>query len=78
MTEGSRNRAFFALCALLQSSRVDKPFLRAHAAAAAVVETEILPILATAFEVHRELDVDEILELCKPAIAEVLRTVMKR
>jgi hypothetical protein len=69
---------FFALLHALDASRSGKPHSPAHAAAAGIVRHEINPIIRAAFATHPELDVEEILALCEPAMIEALTHVLKR
>jgi hypothetical protein len=69
---------FFALLHALDVSRSGKPHSPAHAAAAGIVKHEINPIIRAAFETYPALDVEEILELCTPALVEVLSRVIER
>jgi hypothetical protein len=57
---------------LLNSSARTKSRSPAHAAAAGIVRSEIIPTIWAAFETYPELDVEEVLELCAPALIEVL------
>jgi hypothetical protein len=68
------NQSFFALCSLLQNSA--RPKSKAHATAMAVVRYELIPILDSAFKTYPELDPEEILALCEPAMVEVLEHII--
>jgi hypothetical protein len=70
----TRNQAFFALVHLLQGSGRAKS--RSRAAAMGVVDHEILPIVAAGFRTYPELTVEEILEVCRPALIEVLQHII--
>jgi hypothetical protein len=76
VTQQIRNQAFYALCALLQDSAHAKS--RADAAARGIVRHEILPIIRAGFQTYPELETEEILELCTPALVETLRQIMER
>jgi len=76
MNMDRRNEAFFALIHLLQSGEHARS--RHHAAAAGIVDHEILPIIQTAFETYPEKDTDEVLSLCKPALIDVIVQILKR
>jgi hypothetical protein len=70
---------FYALLHMLDSSRARaKPRSPAQAAAAGIVRHEINPVIRAAFETYPELDVEEILERCTPALTEVLLRALER
>jgi len=77
MDHSTRNRNFFALCAMLSNSNLPRGNSRAHAAAEGFVDAEIVPVLRAALKNHTQLSAEEILKLVRPALIDAVVPIMK-
>jgi hypothetical protein len=74
----TRNKNFFALCALLEASgRRAAGRTPAQIAAISIVRHQLLPILRAGFETYPELDVEQVLERCEYALADQLAPILE-
>lgn len=70
-----RNESFFALVHLLQDGEHARS--RHHAAAAGIVDYEITPLYRAALETHPQLDAEEIFELVRPALIDLITRIIE-
>jgi hypothetical protein len=74
----ARNKNFFALVALLEASgRRAQRHTPAQLTANSIVRHQMLPILRAAFETYPEKDIEEVLEISAPALADVLVPILE-
>lgn len=78
MDPRTRNRNFFALCAMLENSgRRSKRHTPAQLTAISIVRHQLLPILRAAFETYPEKDTEEVLRICEYALADKLVPIIE-
>jgi hypothetical protein len=76
---------FYALLSILNEASAKphspshaKSHSLSHAAATGIVNHEIIPIIAEIFGNYPQKNVDEVLDLCEPALIDVLARIIER
>jgi hypothetical protein len=72
-----RNKNFFALLAMLESSQRSKRHTPAWLTANSIVRHQLLPVLRVAFKMNPEKDIEQILEISAPALADVIEQIVE-